>query len=99
MEELKEVIEYFERLDKLLENKDIKGLIELAKEDGYDNEHSDDAYTIAMHKLIVGRSIGSKENQEESYKWLEENGFNPESHKFKLYSPPRNPWYPYYNIY
>lgn len=99
MEELKELTEYFERLDKLLENKDIKGLIELAKENGYDKNHGNDAYTIAMHKLIVGRSIGSKENQEELYKWLEENGFNPESHKFKLYSPPRNPWYPYYNIY
>lgn len=96
---MREVEEYFERLDKLLENKDIKGLIELAKEDGYDNEHSDDAYTIAMHKLIVGRSIGSIENQRASYNWLEENGFNPESHKFKLYSPPRNPWFPYYTLY
>lgn len=90
---MREVEEYYDRLDKLLENKDLKGLVELAKENGWNKNFSNKSYTIAMHKLIVGRKIGSKENQEKSYKWLEAMGYNPESFKFKLYASPKNPWH------
>lgn len=92
---MKELEEYYEKLDKLLDDKDIEGLVEFAKENGWNRNYGEDVYTIAMHKLIVGREIGSKENQEESYRWLDENGYNPESFKFKTYYPLKNPWHPF----
>ena len=67
--------DYVRKLGKLLEKKDLDGIIKLAAENGIKTPKRE-AGEIAMYKMILARTDMSEDLKEEAKEWLLSRGYS-----------------------